>query len=1031
MRMKNKDCIYLWRSDKMCILLIVSLFLSSVFSVVQANDNKEKENTTFPANVSNDRKKEINGSIYDGNNQPVIGANVIEVNTDNSNGTVTDASGRFNLIVNENAVIRISYIGCLSQEVNTKGKTNFIIIMQEDTKALDEVVVVGYGTMKKSDLTGAVGTVKADALKPIPLNRVAQALQGLVPGLDIQNVSGAPEGIVSMRIRGISSIGGGSDPLVVIDGVQGVSMADVNPQDVKSIEVLKDASATAVYGSRGASGVILITTHKGGTGKPTLSYDGFVKVSQIRNKLDLVNGLEYMATSDSDIFTEEEIAYNEATGGTDWQDEIFQTSVSQNHYLNIAGGNDDITYNISGNYAKNNGIIINSWSEQFIIKPNLSVNLTKKLNVSLDMVFSKRGTRPDPGDRESAAADNVSVVFNAWLYPPCWPVYMADGGYSVPHANLGSSVVYNPVAVATEQIIDQTNYRTILSPTIKYQIIPGLTAQISGSYHLSLSSDKRYRNEKINRGISYDRSASIQNDTYSFFQNTNLIWYEKTFNNVHGFGVTALYETQKAVYNGDYAASRDFPTNSVTYNSLALGAAPQRPSSYEVSTALQSYMGRINYSYAGKYLLTLTGRYDGSSVFGANNKWGLFPSVALGWNVKNERFLEDSKVISGLKLRLSYGKVGNQAISPYQSLSKFETSTYALNTTSASTVVRLSSAAPNPDLKWETTKQSNIGVDMGFLNNRLNITADLYKKTTDDLLLTRPVPAASGFITKLENIGAVENKGIELLIQATPFDKKFKWVTSITYAKNKNKVLRLMDDLSEINLGGTNTPGTENTLWLVVGKPMGIVRTLEFAGTWKSWEAGEAAKYGAVPGQNRYVDQNGDYQLDYDNDVKDLGFTQPDFTFGFNNTFSYANFDLNVLIQGVQGNDIYYVARLYVDRNLRSRRLNYWSPENETDIQKPGIYNFNPLTSSEYIEDGSYIRVKNISLAYTLPKPFSNKLGVNSIQISFAGTNLFTFTKYSGYDPESSSMGVDAYGGIDFGIYPSQKSFTVGLNVGF
>ncbi len=975
------------------------------------------------------QSRKITGRVTDSLGAPLLGVTVAIKGT--SKGIVTDSRGNYSLSVNEDAILVFSFVGMKSQEIPVNGSTTINVIMVEESIEIDDIIAVGYGTQKKSDITGAVGTVKADALKPIPLNRVAQALQGLVPGLSIQNVSGAPEGVVSMRIRGISSIGGGSDPLVVIDGVQGASIADVNPQDVKSIEVLKDASATAVYGSRGASGVILITTHKGRTGKPTFSYDGFVKVSQIRNKLDLVNGLEYMATSDINIFTEEEIAYNEATGGTDWQDEIFQTSVSQNHYLNIEGGNDDITYNISGNYAKNNGIIINSWSEQFIVKPNLSVNLTEKLNVSLDMLFSKRETRPDPGDRQSAAADNVSVVFNAWLYPPCWPVYTADGGYSVPHANLGSSVVYNPVAVATEQKIDLTNYRTILSPTLKYEITPGLTAQISGSYHLSLSSDKRYRNEKINRGITYDRSASIQNDNYSFFQNTNLIWYEKTFNNVHGIAVTALYETQKAVYTGDYAASRDFLTNSVTYNNLALGAAPQRPSSYEVSTALQSFMGRINYSYASKYLLTLTGRYDGSSVFGANNKWGFFPSVALGWNVKNEKFLENSQVVSGLKLRLSYGKVGNQAISPYQSLAKFETSMYALNATSASTVVRLSYAAPNPDLKWETTKQSNIGADLGFFNNRLNITADLYKKTTDDLLLTRPVPAASGFINKLENIGSVENKGIELLIQATPFDKKFKWVTSITYARNKNKVLSLIDDQKEINLGGTNTPGTENTLWLVVGKPMGIVRTLEFAGTWKSWEAEEAAKYGAVPGQNRYVDQNEDYQMDYDNDVKDLGFTQPDFTFGFNNTFSYANFDLNVLIQGVQGNDIYYVARLYVDRNLRSRRLNYWTPEHETDIQAPGLYNFNPLTSSEYIEDGSYIRVKNISLAYNLPKSLSNKLGVNAMQISVAGTNLFTFTKYSGYDPESSSMGVDAYGGIDFGIYPSQKSFTVGLNVKF
>ena len=981
----------------------------------------------------------VTGVILDSEGVPLPGASVVEKGT--TKGTQSDFDGRFSLTVSsKSAVLIVSYLSFLNKEVTIKGQKHLSISLEEDSNVLDQVIVVGYGTQRRSQVTGAISSVSSEDLQNLPLARADQALQGRAAGVLVQNSTAAPNSNVNIRIRGNNSITGNNNPLIVIDGAQGGSINSVHPNDIASFEVLKDASATSIYGSRGANGVILITTKKGKSTKPKLSYSTYLSSNKIRKKRELLNAGQYaQAIVENDLesgrvptFTSAEVAGFVANRGTDWQDEIFETSFSQNHHLNIAGGSDNIQYNISGDYLKNKGIVINTGFERYSVRPNISIKLRDNLKVNINSYVQWSTDHPT-----NINGRDTSPIFSASIWSPTLPVFQPDGTYTQPNSAFGPNTDFNPVAVALEPIRNNLSNLFTINPSISYEIVDGLVFDGRITYRRVDNENSFYDNHKPRGGNAANRVATITNNRASFLQNTTQLTYEKKFDEVHDLKVTALYETQVEEFNESFIRGEGFLTDAVTFNNLAL-AGNVSVSSQIRRRDLESYLGRINYGYKDKYIVTLTGRSDASSIFGTNNKRGFFPSASLAWNISKENFLKDSNVINDLKLRGSYGEVGSQAVGSYTSLAQLSTGrNFSFNGTNT-VGVALDTRAPNPNLKWETTTQSDIGFDAKLWNGRLSITAEYYKKNTKDLLLTIPLAQSSGFATQLVNVGEVENKGFELSIGGIPVQTdNFTWKTNFILTTNDNKVISLANGETEQLVGSAGLPNFGNTVWLEVGQPLGLFRGLIQDGVWTTAEATEAAAVGAFPGAPKFLDLDNSGGVS-GGDVTNIGNAQEDYSFGWDNTFSYKNFDLNVFIQGIQGNDVYNLGRVRSDRSSGDADatsieiLNRWTLTNEnTNVPSfSGSNAFPQLESNRWIEDGSYIRFKNISLGYTFNSKLLEKLKLSSLRLYASGTNLITITDYTGYDPEARTS-TDERAGIDLSTYPSQKTYTFGLDITF
>ncbi|MEC3908469.1 TonB-dependent receptor [Tamlana sp. 2201CG12-4] len=998
----------------------------------------------------------IIGTVTDANGQPLPGANVIEKGT--ANGTTTDFDGNYSLKVSsQNANLIVSFVGFLSKEIAVNGQSSINVSLEEDTALLDEVVVVGYGKQKRSDVTGAVASITPKALKELPVARVDQAIQGRIPGVEVQNNDAAPNGRTTIRIRGSNSIQGGNDPLIVIDGFQvgvqnfdsntivGGALNQINPNDVKSVEVLKDASATAIYGSRGANGVVLITTKGAKTGKPSVGYSSFLGINKIDKKLSLLNAGDYAETVNahrdetggSAIFTASEIADFRANGGTDWQDEIYRTGFTQNHHLSVGGGNEDFLYYLAGEVVDQKGIVIGTSYRRYALRPNLKVNVNDKLSVSLRGYFSKETNHPTVQNSFGG-----SPIYSAQVWAPVKSVFDDNGNYTLPGGGYGPTINTNPVGSAIEPVVDDFDNTTSLNGEITYNITNDLTFSVMGGYRLIDYEHNTFNNAKVSQNFGRE-FASILNGRFTTLQNTNILTYQKEIDK-HNITVTGVLEQQYEEFNESFISGEGSLVNTGTFNNIGVAETVFDPRSIRQERSLLSYMGRLNYVYDGKYMITLTGRSDGASVFGENNKRAFFPSAAIGWNISNEDFLKDNETITNLKLRASWGKVGNQAIPPYGSLSRLNAgglAAFPIDGLNTSVGVNIDTRAENPDLKWETTTQTNIGLDMDFLKGRIQTNFDYYDKQTEDLLQLAGLPNTSARTEVLRNIGKVENKGFEIYLGGTPVQGKFNWSTGVTFAKNKNKVTDL-GDVTEMVIGSAPVPGFDNSIWLQEGQPLGLFRGYEYAGVWKTSEAAEAATFSSggtafFPGAPKFVDQNGDNVIDA-SDIVNIGNAQADFSIGWSNTFSYKNFDLNVFIQGVQGKENFNVARLRVettsnDSDATSTRISSrWTPTNEnTDVPSFEGYAAFPIrNSSRWIEDASYLRLKNITLGYNLPDSAVSALGVDSFRLYFTGTNLFTITDYTGYDPEAST-GVDTFAGIDLASFPSQKIYTFGLDIKF
>ncbi len=993
----------------------------------------------------------INGRVTNETGEALPGVSVVVKGS--PRGTTTDVQGRYQLSVPTEAVTLVfSFVGYVSQEQVVRNQSVIDIQLVPDNKSLNEVVVVGYGQVKKSDLTGSVATVPIEEIRKVAVTSLDQALQGRAAGVQITQNSGAPGGTTSIRIRGGNSIQGDNEPLYVIDGIpfknDGASsgsnfnvLSTLNPSDIESMSVLKDASSTAIYGSRGSNGVVIITTKRGKAGKSTINFDTYYGIQTVRRKYPVLNSREYAQfVNDANTNEGRPAVYSQAQVdafgvGTDWQNEIFQQAPIRNYQLSMSGGDERTQYSIAGGYFKQGGIIVNSDFDRYSFRINLDRKLTNKIKIGNSLTINRTVTNQARSDGDLGSSGLVTIA--ALQFPSILPVRNADGTYLLTDPALPFTAD-NPVALARDNKNRTTAYRIFGSVFGDYQIIDGLNLRVSLGIDGILQKQDSYLPRSVSSGLAQGGAASIYNSQSITWLNENLLTYTRTFNSIHN--VTALlgYTQQANRTESSRAQARNFVNDNLGSGNLASGSVPLIPESGIGTWGLQSYLARINYGYKDRYLFTASFRTDGSSRFGNNKRYGYFPSAALAWRVSEEGFMKNNRVVNDLKLRVTYGSTGNQdGIGNYPSYSLLATQNYVFGNT-VSTGLGPNQIA-NPDLSWEATSQADLGVDVGFLNNRITLTADVYLKRTKDLLLNVTLPSTSGFSSAIKNLGKVENKGIELSISSRNIDGAFKWNTDLNFALNRNKVLDI-GGAPQIFAGNVANIGQGlNSGIIRVGEPLGSFFGYVTNGLYQTTDELTALTdpQARKPGDRKYLDLNGDKKID-DNDRTIIGLAQPKFIGGFSNTFSYKGVELTAFFQGVYGNNIlnanrYELEYLNATTNQDRDVLNRWTPTNtNTDIPRASTTRPANRVSTRQIEDGSYLRLKNIQLAYNLPASVLKTLKIQSIRVYATAQNYLTWTSYSGYDPEVNRFGQDSRSqGFDYASYPAAKTILFGLNVGF
>lgn len=1009
----------------------------------------------------NAQQRTVTGTVRaEDGGEALIGVTVTLKGT--SFGTTTNANGGYSISVPGNqAVLVFTYVGFTSREITVGANQTVNVSLATDDTSLDEIVVVGYGTQRKSDMTGSVSSVKGKDLTMLPTQRADQALQGRAAGVLVLNTDGAPGGNTTIRIRGMNSIQGGNSALIVIDGLQGGNLNSLNPNDIESLEVLKDASATAIYGSQGANGVILITTKMGRVGKPTINYSYDVGVASLREKMDLLSAADYAKTINAvelakngsgkipkPIFSDAEVQQFETNGGTDWQSAVYRDATTQNHQLSIGGGTNEMNYLVSGGFLDQEGILVNSGYKRYSLRANLKTDITKWAGFGLNWSGSKEisnsvlfGGSTDWPNNPIGAATRMS---------PTIPIYDANGDYSKSSLHYGNPTLWNPLASALEPFMENNTIRNNINSYLEFKPLEGLSFRVTLGASVINRNNLGFYNQKTFTGSLNKGEGSVYEANSTYLQNSNILTYDKAINE-HRFTITAVAEQTHSKSFNSNVDGNDFVIQQTGVFDMA-GARIVRNTSSASERNINSFLGRINYVYADKYLLTASYRADGSSVFGKNNKWGYFPSVSAAWNVAKESFIGDMDIFSELKLRASWGKTGNQGIGTYGTLAKISSGrNYPYDGSDATDLGFYMSSASSPSLRWETTAQTNWGIDIGLMRGRITATADYYEKKTTDLLMPRELPRYTGLASVIDNVGSMGNKGFEFAIAGDPLIGAFAWNTGFNISANKTTVLDLgsVDRLGYRSGGsgqGTNLP----FMYLIKGEPFGQMVGWGYEGVWSESERAAAAAYGQLPGDPKYTDTNGDGKINVD-DVKTIGNSMPDFIFGWNNRLTYQNFELAFQIQGSQGNDLFNVARIALERpgeGTSTRLLDRWTPQNQnTDI--PAIIDektreasqlVNKITFpstdsnrlSRYIEDASYVRLKNVTIAYNFPKSLTERINLSNLRIYASATNLLTITNYTGYDPEVSSFtGNDAQIGSDYNNYPQSKIFNLGLNISF
>ena len=985
----------------------------------------------------------IKGRVMDEAGQPLAGATVTIKATGSS--TTTDAQGNFQLNPGKriNPTLVISYVGYADVEVKATG-ASLTVTLRQDARALNDVVVVGYGTQRKRDVTGATASIKADEIAKRPLVRVEQALQGTTSGVVVQSNSGQPGQGLSVRIRGTNSITGGNDPLYVIDGFIGANIESLNMADIESLEILKDASATAIYGSRGSNGVVIITTKTGKVGKARIDFDPWFSKAMLPKKLDLMNSYQFAtavntqftSVGQSAAFSPAQLTAFKSNPGTDWQDAVTQKPWIQNYQLSVSGGSDAVKYLFSFDHLDQPGLLVNTYYKKTTLRANVDLKVNDRLNLKFNIYTLM------PQSRNNNYAGDITDPFaQAYQWDPTTPVRDTAGNFIL-KSQYGSNQV-NPVAQLTNGLDDNSSTTIAGTGVLTYRILDGLTFTSNNTYQTGSGFEQKVYGPQTSQGaVNSDYAEILSNKTHTW-QNSNFLTYNRKFGD-HSITLTALYEQQVYENTNVDAQATNLVNYSDGYYNLGLGAAQKTTSGY-VSDALQSYMGRINYSYQDKYLLTASVRSDGSSHL--TQKYATFPSVAIGWNIGKEKFLESSTWISDLKLRAGYGIAGNQAVPAYATIAQIRTGSqgpygnvgYYFDGSTLTVGIPLGTPVAT-SLKWENDATTDVGLDASFLHGRITFTADAYYKKITNLLYSKPIPLWDQGGTYSNNIGSMENKGIEFALGGTPVENgKFKWNTNFTLSFNSNKVLSLggLDSIVENNVGSAQT----GEAILVTGRSLGNFYGYKFEGTWKNKEASQAATYGMNPGDSKYVDVNGDKKYT-SADYMVIGNGIPKYSFGWINDFSYGNWTLSVMIQGTHGNQIYSGTIPYTfggqgdARNATNVQiLNIWTSAHETDIPTWDPKSNNAINSSRYVYDASYVKLKNFSIGYRLPQNLVNMARIHSIELYVSGQNIFTITHYPGYDPEVTNANYGAHPavtqGLETGVVPNARTYTLGLRASF
>lgn len=1032
------------------------ILLNRISAFPTQNTIKEQEKNIPNIEVA---EQTVSGIVTDEKGETLPGVNILVKGT--QKGVTTDAKGQFKISVADgNAVLVFTSVGYKKQEVTIGGKTQLNISLQLDTQSLEEVVVVGYGTQKKKDLTGSVSSVPVKDIDKVPVSRADQMIQGRVSGVQVIQTNAAPGGNVSIRIRGTNSINSGNEPLFVVDGFPGAGdLNTINPSDIESIEILKDASSTAIYGSRGANGVVLITTKKGKAGKQIINFEAYTGIQQVAKKYDMMNAREFATHLDSVTaqnnrangtktplnYTPAQIA---AMGeGTNWQDQVLRVARISNYQFSISGGTNDTKYNFSAGYFNQEGIVINSGFE----RGTLRFNFDKTISPRLKMGYTSQLAYSSQNDAlvNTVGGSAGGTVYDALRFNPVMPVRDSTGAYTYKNddPNHFVDVAGNPVAYAENVTDHRTNLRTLLTGFGEYEIIDGLKLRMSIGTDINYSTRDYFTPSYLyitTQNTSSGSSQKTSNTNFSWV-NENTLTYDRQFDKNNFLNAVAGASVQVFKQNNFTAAANNFFTNQLGTDNLGIAGTTLPNNTSSQKNTLASFFGRVNYQFMNKYLFTVTMRADGSSRFGDGNKWGYFPSGAFAWRLINESFIEKLKVFSDLKLRIGYGVTGNQEIGSYQSLPQYTSNGYTLN---GVRVIGLSpNNIPNPNLSWESTASSDIGLDIGLFNNRLTVTTDIYYKKTQNLLFNKYIPTESGFSTALINAGSLENKGLEISINGLAVTtKKFDWEVSGNISFNRNKVLDLngTDNLLAGSSSGSIFPGSVTpTSILKVGEPIGSFYGYQFNGIWQTAEEITASgiKTKPKPGDPKYVDQNNDGIIS-GTDRTIIGNALPKFVYGITNSFRYGRFNLIVFMQGVSGYNVLNENLYELENGFPgTNKLKYVATESWTG---PGTSNRLPSVSSilrrgtgitsEVIESGDYLRVKTATLSYNLA--LKNASVFRSATIYVTAQNLFTFTNYSGYNPEVNSYGNNSNANnmslnTDYNSYPLARTFIIGAKIGF
>lgn len=1028
---------------KHTLLIGTAMFLISpitLFAGVTAHSDAGSE--TGISNVTQ-QQQTVKGIIKGPDGLPVIAANISQKGTNNA--TITDLNGNFTLnVTGRQSVLVISYIGYVTTEVNVSGRAFVEVVLQEDVAALDEVVVVGYGTMRKKDVTGAVSSVRSGEITKNATSNVMQAIAGKMSGVQVVQNSGTPGGDVSILIRGVGTINDAS-PLYVIDGVPvSGGMWYLNPNDVESIDVLKDASATAIYGSRGANGVVMVTTKQAQEGHTEINFDYSYGIQHSAKTYKMLDASQYAALHNEmrtnagpEYSLNPAFADPESLGaGTDWVDAIFRTAPMQKVNLSMLGGNQKISHATSLGYYTQDGIMKNSSYNRLSLQSNISSKLASNITVRANVNLSAENRRTQPVS---------TVIQNAMRILPSIPIYDDNGEYAGPTGNAEwNGNALNPVAIINEQNYRMKGFRMLSNISLEWEIIKGLKFKTTGGAELGYDYNNSYI-PKYKWGMNESKNT-MQTVTSAYEQ---LYLWDNTLNYDKAFGkhrINAMIGTSYQEYKKESvsAAGSGRASELTTELDNATKATDVGGNSYR--WALMSYMARLHYSYDDRYLLTATFRADGSSKFGKDNRFGYFPSFAAAWNIGNEAFMQSVKPVSLLKLRAGYGQTGNQNIGAYAFADKLSVNgvyNFGSQRGFESNLVNLiyPYLLSNPSVKWESVEQYNVGLDIGFLQNRIVANLDFYVKNTRDMLTKKPVPQTSG--TSLEqadwppvNIGKVLNRGFEFTVNTKNFVGEFKWETSLNMSFNHNEV---------VSIGG---PEILNGVSLIrEGQPInsfygyelgGIYQTLDevFTGPVMENRAPDKASHNPYkntsPGDMWFVDVDGNGEIN-DLDRTVIGNPSPDCIFGFNNTFSYKNFDLSIFFQGALGNQVWNGVRASHESmnstyNQLATTLERWTGEGSSYSMPRAIYadpNNNSRASTRWLEDGAYAKLKNLTFGYTLPEKWIRKAKMKALRLYVSLDNLCTITNYSGLDPEA------GLSGLDYGVYPSARTYMFGVSVKF